>query len=213
MTELRAGHYAEGESLLRKALTMVEDSPAKTPIQVAAYETNLALALELTGRYPEARIMLEHVTRTFEANPAIDPEHVAAALTELSAAEIAAGKFGLAEDHALRAVAVLPAPYTRVNLAMVYLDEGKTSDAAQILPGLVAELRAAGADTRTLGDSLRTLARLRASERKWSQAASLYREAISVYQSAFGPNHPEVARLRREYASVTKHHVPGGSDA
>jgi hypothetical protein len=49
------------------------------------------------------------------------------------------------------------------------------------------------------------LALLRTQQQAWSQAESLYREALGIYEAALGPDHPDIAPVLHEYAGVLKH--------
>jgi hypothetical protein len=92
-----------------------------------------------------------------------------------------------------------------VSLGGLYLREGKTAEANAILAPAVDEERRRFQTGRRLGDGIRMLALLRTLQQAWSQAESLYREALGVYEAALGPDHPDIAPLLREYAGVLKH--------
>jgi hypothetical protein len=71
------------------------------------------------------------------------------------------------------------------------------------------ERRLEGADPgiarRILADGIRRLGELRALEHNWSEAQTLYSEALEIYGSTIGSNHPGMAPVLLEYADVLRH--------
>ena len=92
-----------------------------------------------------------------------------------------------------------------MNLASVYLGGHKTAEAAKILPNAVAAERRLLPGSRALGDGIRLLAQLRAQQRDWSQAESLFSEAIGIYEAQPGVTRPEIDTVRQEFTQVLKH--------
>ncbi len=210
MSELRAGDYPAGESWLRQAVAIATDCLGEGNTQTAIYQTYLGLALYLQGRYSRALPLLRRAEFLLEARPDENAFQLGTALAELSAVEAALGKLALAENDGSRAVAVFSRQFppgsseiarARVNLAAVYLIQHRTAEAAAILPDAVATERRLHTDGRVLADGIRWLAQLRAQQRDWCQAKSLYREAVEMYEGQPGPAH-EIDPVRREYAKL-----------
>ena len=80
----------------------------------------------------------------------------------------------------------------------------KTAEAADLLPGAVQIARRLIPGQRPLADGIRHLAELRAQQRNWGEAQSLYYEAIAIYDEKLGPGDPEIAPVLRAYANVLK---------
>jgi tetratricopeptide (TPR) repeat protein len=210
MMDLAAGKYTAGESGFRKALEL------GAPPETIDYQTNLALALYMEGRSNQAEILLQR------ARPGADEQQNAAILADLAVVESALNRFGTAEDIAEQALAALRRGHAedspevvamQVSLGSIYLREHKTREAAKILPRAVELERGMAIDARLRGDGIRRLADLRAQQRHWAEAASLYREAIALYEERFGSTHPDIDPLRREYASASRAAARGSHPA
>jgi hypothetical protein len=135
-------------------------------------------------------------------------------LADLTDVETALGQFARAEADGAQSLAILSRwrePESQemaaenVMLATLYMRERKTAEAAKILPDAVALERRLAVDPRVLADGVLRLAELRALERNWHDAQTLFSEAISIYESTMGPNHPGMAPVLLEYANVLKH--------
>ncbi|HEX4135509.1 MAG TPA: tetratricopeptide repeat protein [Bryobacteraceae bacterium] len=214
MVNLGQGQYKSGESSLRKALGFSEENLGEENPETAAYATNLALALLVQGQYNGAETLLRRARFVIESRVGPDSVELVSVLAELTSVEKGLGKFQVAEDCAEKALAILdkhvPAEsieivLTQVNLGSLYLRERKTAEAEKILPTAVEEERRMLKDGRTLGDGIRNLAALKAQQKSWGVAESLYREAISIYERRLGVDHPDIAPVLREYADVLKH--------
>jgi hypothetical protein len=137
-----------------------------------------------------------------------------AVLGELTSVETALGKFGLAEDYGEKTLALLkrhvPAGSPEIALAQIhlgtlYLREHKIAEAEKVLPPAVEAERRFLKEGRTLGYGVRNLAALRVQQQAWTEAESLYREAIGLYEITLGTAHPDLAPVLHEYADVLKH--------
>lgn len=212
MTDLRALSYASGESNLRQAVSIATESLGEKDQQTAIYETNLGLALYLEGQYSRSLPLLRRGEFLLESKPDEYAQQLGSALAELSVVEVAMGKFALAENDGARALNVLSRHFrscspevarAQVNLAAIYLVQHKTREAAELLPEAVATERH-HAGGRALANGIRWLAQLRAQQRQWGQAESLYREAIGMYEAEAAPAGAEIEPVKREYAAMLK---------
>jgi tetratricopeptide (TPR) repeat protein len=212
--DLNAGHYAEAETSIRKALA-IEDK--------TEYQSNLAAAFNLEGKVDQAEILLRRVRSTFEAEYGPGSLEVALVSSNLGVVESTRGKFGTAEDLSQQALAVFrrergPDSYdavaAEVNLGAVYLRQHKTVEAAKALPDEARLGQFLNGDPRLLADGIRQLADLRTQQRRWKEADVLYRKAIGLYAERLGANHPDLAGIRHDYAAMAKAgHLPGHNAA
>ena len=219
MIDLAAGREHEAEVHLRQAISLAtsvlgEDDPA-----VAAYQTNLALALLTVRQFDRAGLLLRRAEFIVESHQGAGAAELAPIYAQLSAVANADGKTADAQEYALRAIAILsrqPRPNaralfaSRVTLAAIYLREHNTIEAEKILPSTVEMQREAVANPLTLAESLQLLGELRTQQRDWRGAEALFREAIGIYESS-SKAEADLARasLLRGLADAIKHQ--GGS--
>ena len=213
MLDLRAGDYRASESNLREAVSVAQSALGESHPDTALYQANLALALYGEGRYDSAELLLNRARYIVETRLPSDSSRLGTILADLTLVETAEGRYAGAEADAMRALAILSRrqepdspeiALENVTLAAIYLHERKISEAAKILPDAVA-LERRMANRRVLADGIRTLGELRALEHNWSEAQTLYSEAIGIYESTIGSNHPGMAPVLREYADVLRH--------
>jgi tetratricopeptide (TPR) repeat protein len=216
--DLTMGHYKAGESNLRLAMELGGASLGEDHPEAAAYAANLALALLAEGEFNRAETLLRRARFVIESRAAPGSLQLVNVLTGLTSVDTALGKFSAAEESGQKAVAILrehaansgsgnraAIALVEVSLGALYLREGKTAEADAILTPAVDEERRLFQSGRKLGDGIRMLALLRTQQQAWSQAESLYREALGIYEAALGPNHPDIAQVLHEYAAVLKH--------
>jgi tetratricopeptide (TPR) repeat protein len=216
--DLNIGRYKAGETNLRQAMGLASASVGENHPEEAGYAANLALALLAEGEFNRAETLLHRARFVIESRAGSGSLQLVNVLTGLTSVETALGKFAAAEESGQRAVAILrehaanSASGNRGEIALVdvslgglYLREGKLAEADAILAPAVDEERRLFQSGRRLGDGIRMLALLRTQQQAWSQAESLYREALGIYEAALGPDHPDIAPVLREYAAVLKH--------
>jgi tetratricopeptide (TPR) repeat protein len=217
MVDINTGHYKTGESELRRAVDLAGASVGENHPETAGYSANLALALMAEGEFNRAETLLRRARFVIESRDGTGSPQLVNILTGLISVEAALGKFGVAEDCGLKAVAILrqhagnSATGNRGEIALVevtlgglYLRQGKTAEAEAILPAAIDEERGLLKAGRRLADGIRALAMLRADQQAWGQAESLYAEALGMYEAALGRNHADIAPVLREYAVILK---------
>ncbi len=213
LIEIGSGHYKSAESHLRQALTLADESLGEGSPETAAYATNLALGLLVQGQYDRAGTLLRRARFVIESRFGSNSVRLVNVFAELTSVEMRLGRFRIAEGYGEKALSILnshvPADsrevvLTRINLGALYLREHKTAEAQKILPAAVEAERRFFKDGRILGDGIRDLAALRAQQHAWSDAESLYREAIGCYERNLGAGHPDLAPVLYEYAAVLK---------
>ncbi len=218
MLDLSMGRYKAGEANLRQAMESGGESVGENHPESAGYAANLALALMAEGEYNRAETLLHRARFVIESRAGADSLQLVNVLTGLTSVETALGKFSAAEECGQKAVAILrehaassatgnrgEIALVEVSLGGLYLREGKTAEADAILAPAVDDERRLFQAGRRLGDGIRMLALLRTQQQAWSQAESLYREALGIYEAALGPDHPDIAPVLHEYAGVLKH--------
>lgn len=216
--DLRAGDFKAAEAKVREAVSLATQALGEASPDVGLYEANLALALGLQGQLGRADVLLNRARYIVDATLPPGDVRLATVLTVISAVETAEKKFARAEADAAQSLAIvlgrnasdsLEVAVQQEILATVYIREKKIVEAEAMLPGtVVAERRLAASpsfDRRALAQSVRTLGELRALEHNWSEARSLYLEAIGLYEATSGANHPAIVPILLEYADVLRH--------
>jgi tetratricopeptide (TPR) repeat protein len=219
LIDLAAGRERESEANLRQAVALGTNALGENSPVVAAYQTNLALALLTERQYDRAGLLLRRAEFIVESHQGAAAPELAPICAELSAVANADGKLAEAEEYGRRAISIMSLqakPNTRalfasqVTLAAIYLRAHNTAEAEKILPATVEMQRQTGTNPLMLAASLQLLGELRAQQRDWHAAETLFREAIGIYESSSPANaDPAIATLLRGLAEAIKHQ--GGS--
>jgi tetratricopeptide (TPR) repeat protein len=218
MLSVQSGDLKAAEPVLREAVSVAENNLGEEHPDTAAYESNLGLVLYLEGQYDRAVVLLHRARYIVEAKVP-GSEEDGDVLSVLTLVETALGKFDLAEADGKQLVGIacvnhnsdnLEIALAKVALATVYLRERKFDEAAKILPEAIAvERRSADdprmRDQRVLAYAVIGLGEARAAQRNWTEAESLYSEAIGIYEAKLGEGNPTIAPVLREYARILKH--------
>jgi tetratricopeptide (TPR) repeat protein len=139
------------------------------------------------------------------------PDHpdVARVWNNLALVYRAQGRGGQAEEAGLRALRILeqapgPSPLdiaaVRTNLGGVYYDQRRFADAEQQLQQAIRISR----DHPGQAQTLLLLASVYVAEGQAPAAEPLLRRAIEVTERAFGPEHPDLAPMLGQYATVLR---------
>jgi tetratricopeptide (TPR) repeat protein len=150
----------------------------------------LGSAYVIEGRRARALPLLNDSIALLEKTLSPGHNRVAPVLMQRGLLEAGDHKYTLAEQDMNRAITILDrtggdgganGDWARFRLARVYMEEKKLADADAILPVILDRQRRflGGANPR-LAVYVRELARLRALEKRWDEAGSLYREAIAL---------------------------------
>jgi tetratricopeptide (TPR) repeat protein len=217
MLNLKNGDHKAAESNLREAVSLATEALGDDHPDTAIYESNLGLDLYLQGKYDQAEVILRRARYVAESRLPGSFE-LATILTTLTVTETYTGQFAQAVEDGERALTIvshkraaesLEMAFAKVALGVAYVHERKTAEAAELLPDAIAVERASAADPRmrdprVLAYALLALAEVRADERQWSDAQTLYSETISIYERTLGPRDPAIAAVLHEYAEVLK---------
>ncbi len=219
MIDLAGGRERDAEASLRQSIALGTNALGENSPVVAGYQTNLALVLLTERQFDRAGLLLRRAEFIVESHRGAAAPDLAPICAELSAVANADGKIIEAQEYARRAISLLSMqarPNTRalfasqVTLAAIYLRAHNTVEAEKILPASVEMQRQMAANPMTLAASLQLLGELRAQQRDWHSAETLFREAIGIYESNPPANaDPAIATLLRELADAIKHQ--GGS--
>lgn len=213
LSEIHTGHYSEGEIAIREAVSAAGASLGTGHPETATYETNLALALYLQNQITRSYALLRKAQASLESRLSPGSPQLGALYSDMAAVENALGKFGLAEQSALKALAILEQTgvngsdyvLARVNLGAIYIRQNRMAEAEDILPSAIEAQRKQLPDGRVLADGVRRLGDLRAMQKRWRETVALYGEAVELYESALGTGHPDLAGLLSDYADAMKH--------
>ena len=218
MLDVWARSYSTADAYLREAIDAASKDPGEDSPETAAYETNLGVLLHLQGKTTRAEVLL-HRARFIVETKRPGSLQLARVLADLSAVELTAGEFTAAEDDERQSLTILSrlgqqnsieAASGNVLLGTLYLHQGRTAEAAAVLPDAVAAERRIAAEpgilnTRVLADAIRRLGQLRVQQGNWRDAQPLYSESLALYESNLGPTDPSLAPVLSEYARVLKH--------
>lgn len=213
LIDIAQGHPVNGEVKLREAVRLSQLGDSGDRRETLAYQTNLALALIKLGQFDRAETLLVYVRSGVEALPHVPQQLLGTVFAELSAIAFSANKLSLAEEYAGQELdamrrqipsSPLAVALASVNLGVVYISEGRAKEAEAILPDAVAEERRLRASSGILANAVRRLAELRALQQSWDESRALYREALELFEAAWGPHNPEIRSISREYAAVRK---------
>jgi tetratricopeptide (TPR) repeat protein len=220
MIDLAAGDSRAAEANLRESIALSTNALGEDHPVTAAYQTNLALTLIAEGQFDRAGMLLRRAEFVVESRPNPPASELAVIYAALSSVAGSENKMSQAEDYARRALTILnpeQRPDTRAvavaqaTLAGIYLHSHDLVSAEKILPQAVEIQRRTAVSPHTLAASVQLLAELRAQQRRWSEAESLYREALGIYERHGAANtNPAVAPLLRALADVLRHN--GGSN-
>jgi tetratricopeptide (TPR) repeat protein len=217
--DLIGGHRQESEGNLREAVNLATTALGEDHPVTAAYQTNLAFTLLAERQFDRAGLLLRRAEFVFESRQRPAGPELALICVGMSVVANAEDKAAQAADYARRAISILNLQermntrmlaVAQVTLAGVFVRNRNTAEAEKILPAAVESQRQSAVSPLTLAASVQLLGELRAQQRNWHAAETLFREAIAIYgrNSPSGVN-PALAPLLRGLADALKHE--GGS--
>ena len=89
------------------------------------------------------------------------------------------------------------------NLAVVYRDQGKYSQAEPLFQRALAMLeKVLGSEHPYVAVTLNNLATLYTVQGKYTRAKELFKRALAICERALGPHHPNLAQFLENYAAL-----------
>ena len=207
------GKYEDAENLLKRALTLCENStdpkkaaslPTDSSLTVATTLDNLAKLYTVQSRYAEAEPLFKR-SLTMRVNT-IGPINadVARSLTNLGKTYQLEGKYSEAESLLKRSMAVLEeskgvkhAHYAMAlaDLAKLYDEQHKLTAAEKLYTqALEIQQKSLGDNSPAVAETLNGLARSKSEQYDYSAAEPLYKQALKIDEAVFGAGSPTLSR-------------------
>jgi tetratricopeptide (TPR) repeat protein len=204
----QAGHYAEAEPLLNRALAISEKSLGSNHSNTATSLNNLADLYVSQGKYAEAEPLFKRAIAISERSLGADHPETAMSLGNLALLFTSQGKHTEAEPLFERALAIhekalgVDHPVTATslnNLALLYKSQCKYAEAEPLYKRALAVLeKALGGDHPDTATSLNNLASLYDSQGKYAEAEPLFKRALAISEKSLGADHPKYRHEPRQ---------------
>ncbi|MFL6211964.1 MAG: CHAT domain-containing protein [Pyrinomonadaceae bacterium] len=204
------GDYRASAGVLRRALTLAEQTLGPEHVDTAALINNLALALKEAGAYAESESLYRRALALTEKLEGPESPPYALLLTNLGELYNLQGDYAQAEQTLQRATALAEkalGPANRLtatarnNLARTFQLRGDYAQAEalykQALPALE---QSAGAESEDVATLVNNLAELYRERDDFAQAEPLYRRALAIKEKILPPDHPAIALTRNNLA-------------
>ncbi len=205
------GDLAEAKALLQRALAIQEKVLGTNHADLAAGLHNFGDLLRKTGEAEAARAVLQRAIQIREA--AFGPDHPELARATFSLAELERenGHYAAARPLYERALAIhQKAPQEHAEsgwyiagLANLARDEGNLAEAEAIYGRALQEFdKVKGLETPAVAEVYRHMGQLYQTWGRSTQAEQFYQHTLTIYQQAYGSNHPDIKELRQRIAQV-----------
>ena len=206
--------WSQAESLMRRALAILETSLGENHPNVAASLNNLAGLLQATNRLTEAEPLLMRVVEIL-ANKGGEPlANFAGALNNLAGLLQATSRLVEAEPLYRRALGMDEASYgpdhpavarDLSNLAGLLQATNRLAEAEPLMRrALGIDEARYGPDHPQVAINLNNLARLLHDTNRLAEAEPLVRRALGIDEASYGPDHPNVAIRLNNLALLLK---------
>jgi CHAT domain-containing protein len=201
------GRYADAEPLCQRSLAIREKTLGRDHPDVAGSLNNLAGLYREQGRYAEAEQLYQRSLAVREKALGRDHPAVAASLNGLAEVYRNQGRYTDAEPLYQRSLAIrekAPGPNhpdvaeSLNNLALLYDSQGRHADAEPLHRRFIGYF-GKGAWSRS---SLCRSGAEQCSQGRYADAEALYQRSLAITEKAFGPDHPHVAVLLNNLASL-----------
>jgi tetratricopeptide (TPR) repeat protein len=197
------GRYAEAETVQKRALSLVENSPDSDQMVVSYALEDLGNAYFGEGRYAEAEDYYQRALAIREKAPGGDRTAVTQTLNLISNVYMRTGRFAEAETLLKRAVDIQEKAFgpnhpdvakSLTNLAELYRLRGRYGEAEPLQRrALEIQEKALGTDHPHVGVTLNNLALTYWNWGRYADAEPIYRRSVEVQEKALGRDHPQVA--------------------
>jgi tetratricopeptide (TPR) repeat protein len=212
--QFTTGQFANAESLMRRALTIDEQSFGPEHPIIALRLNNLAVLLQATNRFGEAEALMRRALAIDEK--ALEPEHpnVAAHLNNLAQLLQATNRLGEAEPLMRRALVIIeqnfgpehPKVATALNnLARLLGATSRLGEAEPLMRrALTIDEQSFGPEHPNVANRLNNLASLLQATNRRGEAEPLMRRALAIDEQNFDPEHPKIAQSLNNLAQLLK---------
>jgi tetratricopeptide (TPR) repeat protein len=207
------GKYAKAEPLFQRALMIKEQTLKPDHPYLSSLLRNMAQLEMNQGKYAESEVLLQRALAISEKTLGSDHPDTARSLNLLADLFQAQGKHEQAEPHYLRALSIYKQVYgpdhldywTLVGLAHLYREQGRYTEAEQLLQNFLAIMeRTAVSDHRFLASSLTNLADLYLEQGKYVEAEPFYQRALAIKEQTLVPDHLSIEYTLEKYASLLR---------
>jgi non-specific serine/threonine protein kinase/serine/threonine-protein kinase len=201
------------DALLRGALPIFQETLGQNSLAVAWCLNDIGISLVTRERYREALSPFREALRIKERILGRDAPDVGLAHNNVAYVESLLGDYADAEQEADRAVSIARRvlgsqhPWTAMWLHTkgdILRREGRLREAEPTLVEAIAIQEASRNQNEELPLSLCTLASLRASLGRYSEAEAGFKRSIALYE-AIDPNHPALVPCLEEFARLCEH--------
>jgi len=195
-------HYAEAETLIRRALVIGEASYGPHHPDIATRLNNLAELLRVTNRLAEAEPLIRRALAIGETN---GPNHPAVALylNNLALLLVTTNRAAEAEPLILRALAIREASYgpnhpnvaaALLNLAELFHATNRLAEAESLIRRAIAIYEASwGPEHPKVAICFNNLAGILSNTSRLAEAEQLMRRALEIDEASYAPRHPDLA--------------------
>lgn len=198
---LAKGRYEEAESALSSSLIILETFSGAEQLEAAKSLNNLAMIHRARGEFAQAEAAYNRALTKLENGLGKEDPLVAVCLLNIGALYIAWEHLDQAETAIRRSLAIqertdpVSAQFgaTLTNLAMVYHNQGRTTEAEPLYKrGLSIREQALGKGHRDVGTSLTNVGLCYYSEQRYAEAEPFLKRGLAVTEKALGGAHPDV---------------------
>ena len=201
--------YTDAEPLYKRAISLLEKAFGPNHPNVAASLGDLAELYRTQGRYGDAELL---ATRALAVNETVfGPGHpaVSATLFNLAVAYGAQGRYADAEPLMRRALAIhekaLGSDHPSVagmlnDLSLLYRARNRDADAEPLMQRALAIFKRHCSQTKSPSALRSTTWRNSIVHKAGVEAEPLYRRTVSNFESALGPDHPDVGVILNNLA-------------
>jgi tetratricopeptide (TPR) repeat protein len=206
--------YAQAESLIRRALVIIEKDLGPDHPNVAKVLGNLAQLLQATSRLSEAEPLIRRALAIVEGGLGPDHPDVATGLNNLAGLLQDADRPLQAEPLIRRALVIdergSASDHPSIardlnNLAGLLQATGRLSEAEPLYRrALAIEEKGLGLDHPNVGRVLNNLAQLLQDTNRPLEAELFYQRALAIDEKGLGPDHPRVARDLNNLAGLLR---------
>ena len=196
-------HLAEAEPLMRRALTIDEQSYGAGDPRVATDLNNLAQLLKATNRLAEAEPLMRRALAIDEQSYGAEHPSVAIPLNNLAQLLQDTNRLAEAEPLMRRALAIDEQSYgaehpsvaaSLNNLAQLLQDTNRLAEAEPLMRrALAIDEQSYGAEHPSVAILLNNLALLLKATNRLAEAEPLLRRALAIDEQSYGAEHPSAA--------------------